>query len=225
MSHTTALGRSDVSRTFRSFVFPSDHQGAFSIQRRGFSRPVHVLHLGVIFFFFFYDVYLLHARDACPTDVVVVLSRLSGTFDVLPRVSGVGPMRHLTITDAIVVTFSPMARLFLLPKHGVVRLLRVVEMARKWRRTSCNVDGTSLCVCVSVSVCGWVWHQVKGRRAILVPSLLDPIVQSKGKERKGEGATVHRRWIRLWVRRDPRQVEDGTRSTTIQKEKKEDRRG
>ena len=99
MSHTTALGRSDVSRTFRSFVFPSDHQGAFSIQRRGFSRPVHVLHLGVIFFFFFfffYDVYLLHARDACPTDVVVVMSRLSGTFHVLPRVRVLvrcGPLR------------------------------------------------------------------------------------------------------------------------------------
>ena len=123
-------------------------------------------------------------------------------------------------------SLSPSLRWFVssfFPKHGVVRLPSTVKMARKWRRTSCNVDGTSLCVCVCV--CGWVWHQVKGRRAILVPSLLDPIVQSTGKERKGEGATVHRRWIRLWVRRDPRQVEDGTRSTTIQKEKKEDRRG
>lgn len=59
--------------------FSSDHHGAASYV------PCTSCPFRLLFFFFFYDVCLLHARDACPTHVVLVF-RLSGTFHVLPRV-------------------------------------------------------------------------------------------------------------------------------------------
>lgn len=95
-------------------------------------------------------------------------------------------MRSLAISDASDVFFFPTVRLCFLPKHGVVRFLRVVEMARKWRRTSCNVEDTSLCGCVCLCVGVGVWDQVKVGEPSWFPTLLRThrTKERKGKERK-----------------------------------------
>lgn len=203
--------------------FSSDHQGAFSIQWRGFSRPVHVFHLGVIFFFFFffYDVYLLHARDACPTDVVVVMSRLSGTFHVLPRVRVLVRCKSFR---SLMQAMSPSLRWLVFSFFPSTAWCAFYAWWR-WhesggaRRVTWMVR---LFVCVSVCGCRCgIRSRVESHPRSFSPRSHRPI-ERKGKERKGcHGPSK----VDPLVGEERSQGSGGRNEIHHHPERKEDRRG